>query len=82
MANRPTSFQLHIKPLFTATDIAHMGKRGLNLASYDDVKNNSSDILDRLKDAGSPMPPVADGGPWPDEWISLFERWIVEGHPV
>lgn len=82
MANRPTSYRLHIRPLFTATDIDHMSRRGLNLASFADVKNNSSDILDRLKDAGSPMPPTADGGPWPDEWIALFERWIAEGHPA
>jgi hypothetical protein len=82
MANRPTSYRLHIRPLFTPTDIDHMNRLGLDLASHDDVKNNSGAILDRLRDAGNPMPPTADGGPWPDEWIALFERWIVEGHPA
>jgi hypothetical protein len=74
MANRPTSFKLHIKPLFTATDDAHMKPLGLDLTSYDDVKKRSKDILARLKDSNDPMPPTSDGGPWPDEWIALFER--------
>jgi hypothetical protein len=38
-------------------------------------------ILNRLKspDPGVVMPPPNEGGPWPAEWISLFERWINEG---
>jgi hypothetical protein len=82
MANRPTSFQLHIRPLFTANDIAHMKPRGWDLSSYDFVKSKSKEILDRLKDSADPMPPTTDGGPWPDEWIALFERWRTERHPA
>jgi len=77
---RPTSFKLHIAQMFRKDpDINHMKPVGLDLSSYDDVKARANDILDRLKDPDSPMPPVADGGPWPEEWISLFERWIGEG---
>lgn len=25
------------------------------------------------------MPPSAYGGPWPDEWVSIFRRWIANG---
>ena len=55
---------------------------GLDLSSYDDVKDRSADILERLEARdGSMMPPKASDGPWPDEWIALFRRWIDEGHP-
>jgi hypothetical protein len=37
--------------------------------------------LHRLKapDPGVVMPPPDEGGPWPPEWLALFERWINEG---
>ena len=79
--NRPTSYQLHIKPIFTSTDIEHMANFGIDLATFDGVKASAPDILPRLKDVARPMPPRSDGGPWPDEWIALFERWINEGFP-
>jgi hypothetical protein len=79
--NRPTSYALHIKLLFTSVDISHMKDLGVDLATHDGVKASATEILGRLKDAGRPMPPRRDGGPWPDEWIALFERWINEGFP-
>jgi len=49
-----------------------------------DVKAFSEDILKSLKglEGRSVMPPIEDGGPWPEEWIALFERWIAAGHPL
>jgi hypothetical protein len=80
--NRPTSFQLHIRPLFRDVDIEHMSF-AFDLAKFEDVRDNSALILGRLKGVGgSVMPPKTHGGPWPDEWIALFERWINEGHPA
>jgi hypothetical protein len=81
-ANRPTSFALHIRTMFRQDpDIDHMiNAAGLDLSSYDQVSQNANDILQRLKATDSTMmPPVRSGGPWPDEWISLFARWIQEG---
>jgi len=78
--NRKPSFQLHIRPMFNETDIQHMSFR-MELSDHEDVKNNSSGILSHLKGEGSLMPPESNGGPWPQEWIDLFERWINEGHP-
>ena len=49
---------------------------------YIDVKANAAEILKRLKSEDRTMPPVADDGPWPEEWITLFERWINEGTPA
>jgi hypothetical protein len=64
-------------------DIDHMNDQtGIDLTDYDTVKAMSDRILKRLKGIGRLMPPAADGGPWPDEWIALFERWISENHPA
>jgi hypothetical protein len=78
--NRPTSYALHIQPLFRTLDIEHMDGFGIVLGTYEGVKESATDILTRLKDPQFPMPPVDSDGPWPDEWIALFERWINEGH--
>jgi hypothetical protein len=78
---RKASFALHIRPLFTETDVAHMQKGGLDLSSYDDVKSHANSILTRLKGGPgiSQMPPASTTGPWPDEWVALFQRWVSEG---
>src|SRR5262245_34159032 len=77
--SRPTSYALHIQPLFRPLDIKHMDGFGVDLGTYDGVKDKADAILERLKDERRPMPPTGDGGPWPDDWIALFERWIAEG---
>ena len=51
----------------------------VDLTDYENVKVYAKEILRRLKSADRPMPPVADDGPWPAEWIALFERWMDEG---
>ena len=80
--NRPTSFALHIQPLFRQVDADSMHFM-FDLTKYDDVVANSRDILSCLKGEGrSRMPPVTQAGPWPNEWIALFNRWIDEGHPA
>jgi hypothetical protein len=55
---------------------------GVDLGTYDGVKANAGDILERVKARDAQMmPPQEDGGPWPDEWIALFERWMTEKYP-
>jgi photosystem II stability/assembly factor-like uncharacterized protein len=83
--NRPTSFKLHIRPMFQEIDVqhmAHVGPASIDLTNYETVKAKAPQILARLKDPDDPMPPTADDGPWPGEWIALFERWIAEGTPA
>ena len=78
--NRVTSFRLHIRPLFRQEDIDGMAGI-IDLTSYAEVRANSTIILNRLRAiGGSVMPPAENDGPWPNEWIALFERWIHEGH--
>lgn len=78
--NRPTSFAMHIRPLMRDIDIQSMSPF-FDLSKHADVKANSAKILKRLKGEGNRMPPDDFDGPWRDEWIRLFARWIDEGHP-
>lgn len=68
---RTPVFELHIQPMFRATDRDHMSFT-MDLWDYDDVVTHADDIVDRLE---QDMPPVVSGGLWPEEWIALFKRW-------
>jgi len=68
-------FELHIAPMFRATDREHMLSM-IDLWSYDAVVANSQAILGRL---AADMPTAATGGPWPTEWVDLFRRWVATG---
>ncbi|GAA2393436.1 hypothetical protein [Streptomyces coeruleofuscus] len=74
---RTPVYELHIRPMFSATDRDHMIPHPMNLWEYDDVVEHAEQILDRLE--GGTMPPTALGGPWPQEWIDLFRRWKEGG---
>lgn len=78
----PTSFQRDILPLFTERDIRAMSK-AFNLASYDDVKARAAIIYDRIRGIGGavmPPPPPRGEGPWSQERIDLFARWMTDGY--
>ena len=78
MANRSTSYRLHIAPLFTEDQRQCMlpGPNGLDLKRFEDVRDKAELIFTRLDDKSMP---ADESGPWPDEWIALFRRWIDEG---
>src|SRR5580700_7998203 len=79
---RPTSYQSDIRPLFTERDISAMSK-AFNLASYDDVKAHAAAIYDRIRGIGGavmPPPPPRGEGPWSQDRIGLFARWIADGY--
>jgi hypothetical protein len=69
------SFATDIRPLFRdSPDIAAMRRLGLDLSSYEEVKAQAEEIYARL--AGGTM---ACDGPWPNERLALFKRWMEEG---
>ena len=51
-----------------------MKDMGLDLSSYEDVKAKAEGIYSRLKDGSMPC-----DGPWPDEQVEKFKRWMDEG---
>ena len=76
-----TSYQSDIRPLFTERDIQAMSK-AFNLASYDDVKAHAAIIYDRIRGIGGavmPPPPPRGEGPWAQDRIELFARWMADG---
>jgi hypothetical protein len=77
-----TSFQKDIRPHFTDRDIHAMSK-AFDLASYDDVKAHATAINDRIRGIGGavmPPPPPRGEGPWPQDRIELFAKWIADGY--
>jgi len=76
--DRVPIFELHILPMFRWIDREHMARRGLDLTNYDVVKAKADIIHRMLTNDDLPMPTRVSGGPWPKEWIALFERWMVD----
>lgn len=83
---RPLYFELHIRPLFRLLDRHNMlspdvlGDRAFDLYAYEQVRARLGMIAERLREEPRDvMPPPRYGGPWPEEWIALFERWVREG---
>ena len=76
-----TSFVRDIAPLFRPVDVEHMTVFGVDLGSYEAVRESAEAILQRLRGDGSVMPPRPHR-PWTTAQVGLFARWIAEGHPA
>jgi hypothetical protein len=80
--SNPVSFEKEIRPLFTERDIRAMSK-AFDLAKYDDVKKNAAAIYDRIRGIGGavmPPPPPRGEGPWSQDRIDLFAKWMTDGY--
>jgi len=51
-------------------------ERAFDLWSHHEVAQNSTAILERLRDGTMPC-----DGAWPDEQVSTFQNWIDAGMP-
>jgi hypothetical protein len=70
----PVSFSSHIRPFFRDSDVETMKRFGLDLSSYDQVKEKASEIFVTLEDGSMPC-----DEPWPKDNVALFKRWMDEG---
>jgi hypothetical protein len=78
-----TSFNRDILPLFRPVDVEHMTTFGVDLSTYETVKDGAQTILDRLTQADPQlevMPPPPHQ-PWTKAQTDLFKRWMAEGFP-
>jgi hypothetical protein len=66
-------FEADIKPMFRVKDINAM-KRKFDLSKYEDVKKYAEEIYERIYNGSMPC-----DGPWPDEDVELFRKWIDGG---
>jgi hypothetical protein len=68
-------FAIDIRPLFRdSPDVESMKDMGLDLSSYENVKAKATAIYATLEDGSMPC-----DGPWPEEQVALFKRWMDEG---
>lgn len=65
-----------IRNMFTQTDIDHMKGQGLDLTSYDEVKNSAGGIYGQV--AAGNMPP---GAPWTQDQVNTFLNWMTNDYP-
>jgi hypothetical protein len=72
-ADERLSFEQDIKPLFRPADHESMAW-AFDLASYAEVKENATAILERLRDGSMPC-----DGEWPEEQVERFQRWTETG---
>ncbi len=86
--NRTTRFELHILPMIRTIDRERMlFWKDLHAIEtyYDSSGEPIMDTILKIKkhiEGGngiSVMPPVYYGGPWPEEWVALYGRWVSEG---
>lgn len=68
------SFSSDIRRLFRDTDVETMKRFGLDLSSYNQVKEKASEIYATLKEGSMPC-----DQPWPNDEVALFKRWMDEG---
>ena len=82
--SREPRFELHIRPMFRMIDRDHMAF-AFDLhdsATYYKPTGEpkiefAKEVAKYLTGESTPqMPTLASGGPWPQEWIDLFQRWI------
>jgi hypothetical protein len=75
MTQAEVGFDREIRPLFRDEDVKAMSF-ALNLASYDDVRENAEAIYERLADGSMPC-----DRRWPAEEVERFRTWIDNGSP-
>jgi hypothetical protein len=76
----PPSFAQDIHPLFTDEDVEHMNAYvGLDLSDYQQVKDHSDRILERVKGEGGERMPPSPRPAWDAAQIQLFQDWIDAG---
>jgi DoxX-like protein len=77
------SFSTDIKPLFSAIDISHMKRFGVELDSYAYMSNpdNANKVLATLSPHDGEPPSMPPGGPyWTADQLALFAQWQSGGY--
>ena len=67
-------FANDIRPMFTQLDVDHMQPFGIDLSSYDDVRQHAEAIYETVTEGS--MPPKSSGeARWTEEMCERFKRW-------
>lgn len=76
----PTYMQ-DIRFFFRPVDVEHMGALGIDLSTYEGVKNNALKIYAHTAPPNAQMPPEPEAK-WSAERSAIFKQWIVNGCPL
>jgi hypothetical protein len=72
-SGRALSFASDIKPLFRESDREAM-QAAFDLWSVADVRRHGEAIAAAVRNGSMPC-----DGPWPEDQVALFDRWLAEG---
>jgi hypothetical protein len=75
------TYMADIRFFFRAVDIQHMAGIGIDLSTYDGVKQNATTIYFHTAPPNADMPPDA-AGKWSADRSQTFKNWIVNGMPL
>ena len=77
--DHPT-YMADIRHFFDDVDLAHMGRVGIDLSTYDHLKARSTDVYFQTVPPNANMPPDPKRK-WSPERSQSFKNWIRDGHP-
>ncbi len=75
------TYMADIRFFFRPVDVDHMGAKGIDLGTYDDVKKNALAVFAHTAPPNADMPPDAPGK-WSAERSQTFKNWIINGFPL
>jgi len=78
LVDHPTWFE-HVRHFFTDDDVAHMGKKSIDLGTYKGVVGNAISIYSQTESGA--MPP-GTATKWSANRVKSFLNWITDGFPV
>lgn len=83
----PITYEANVRSIFDNNCVeCHSGATppaGLRLETYAQVRDavEFGNVLDRMTDAGSPMPPNSAGGLLPAPTVELIQQWAENDFP-
>ena len=70
-----------VRHFFDPVDLDHMGRLGIDLSTYEAVKNRATSVYFQTKPPNASMPPDA-ARKWSVERSETFAKWIRNGFPL
>ncbi|MER7584363.1 tyrosinase family protein [Kitasatospora sp. NPDC097691] len=75
------TYLAEIRHYFRPEDVEHMAAKGIDLGTYDGVKNNAGAIFTHTAPPTADMPPDT-AGKWSANRSQTFKNWILNGFPI
>ena len=75
------TYMADIRFFFDQIDIDHMGAKGIELGTYEGVKQNAVTVFLHTAPPNADMPPE-DARKWSAARSQTFKNWILAGYPV